>query len=631
MKVKQDAERQRKEIKEAMKLRQEARSLRREALRKLREAKRKSKRARQARKREKQAKKKEEMMLSPKEEMKMKGEKSKRKLVNKTVKKILLRAPLSANEKPYEKKVMEKSNHGWRAGLREAPSEIAPARQCKKLPSSQVLKLLKKAMNLAKTEGSNLSKTCAEVATDTSSRPTVSTTDDAKKEEQIIPAEDFKDLKQKQLVSDQGEARLGLGCQVPHSSPSQKQQHATVEHPGKVMQLDQEGRETPEENSISKDDEGQSETRRRSRITEIRKHVKLRRRAKGDTRPLVSSSEEEGEEEVRTRSKKLKRVKRARAKTPTVFADLTSDSEEEKSKHEELLERKSMKATGNDDLRGGGGSDSQTWLEMALEIMKGVRRAHLPLILPLNDITEGDGNCFFRAACSQCQRPDVNVPQDFKGIDHELMRKKICNFMLKSQLPCVQKFRRNWNEQYQVEYGDYVRYWKHMAKPKVWAEGPVLPATAWCLETSINIVSERAHLGEPFLTFNGNQDGSDKASASAPLWLGHLTGKHYQTLLPEENMQMPQPPKMKTFQDASRPQAKASCNGDQQPGTSKTSREVDVSMMHYSQTRLLLEFLYTSISQGASASTQPPAQSPPTLGRGRDEQQVTSTFICVLI
>ena len=604
--------------------------------------------------------------------------------MNKAVKKILLRAPLNVeSEKPYEKKVMEKSNHGWRAGLREAPSEIAPARKCKKLASSQVLKLLKKAMNLAKMKGSSSSKTCAEVATDTSSRPTVSTTDDTKKEEKISPAEDFKDLNQKQLVSDQGEARLGLGCQVPHSSPSQKQQHATVEHPAKVVQLDQEGREIPEENSISKvsdqgearlglldsspsqkqqpaavehpmnvvqidqerrkipeeysnskDAEGQSETRSRSRITEIRKHVKLRRRAKGDTRPLVSSSEEEGEEEVRTRSKKLKRVKRARAKTPTVFADLTSDSEEEKSKHEELLERKSMKATGNNDLRGGGGSDSQTWLEMALEIMKGVRRAHLPLILPLNDITEGDGNCFFRAACSQCQRPDVNVPQDFKGIDHELMRKKICNFMLKSQLTCVQKFRRMWNKQYLVEYGNYDQYWKHMAKPKVWAEGPVLPATAWCLETSINIVSERAHLGEPFLTFNGNQDGSDKACATAPLWLGHLTGKHYQTLLPEENMQMPQPPKMKTFQDASRPQAKASCNGDQQPGTSKTSSEVEVSMsmMHYkiSQTRLLLELLFTFISQvklGASASTQPASQSPPTLGRGRDEQQVTSTFI----
>ena len=227
MKVKQDAERQRKEIKEAMKLRQEARSLRREALRKLREAKRKSKRARQARKREKQAKKKEEMMLRPKEEMKMKGEKGKMKLVNKVVKKILLRAPLSANEKHYEKKVLEKSNHGWRAGLREAPSEIAPARQCKKLPSSQVLKLLKKAMNLAKKEGSNLSKTCAEVETLTPSPRTVSPTDNTHQEEQILPAEDFKDLKQEQLVSDQGEARLGLGCQ--------KQQHATVEHPAKVV------------------------------------------------------------------------------------------------------------------------------------------------------------------------------------------------------------------------------------------------------------------------------------------------------------------------------------------------------------------------------------------------------------
>ena len=74
------------------------------------------------------------------------------------------------------------------------------------------------------------------------------------------------------------------------------------------------------------------------------------------------------------------------------------------------------------------------------------------------------------------------------------MRKKICNFMLKSQLTCVQKFRRKWNKQYLVEYGDYDQYWINMAKPGVWAAGPVLPATAWFLERSINIVSERADM-----------------------------------------------------------------------------------------------------------------------------------------
>ena len=237
------------------------------------------------------------------------------------------------------------------------------------------------------------------------------------------------------------------------------------------------------------------------------------------------------------------------------------------------------------DLRGGGGGGSNylIWLDMAYRIMEGVRRAQLPLTLPLNDITEGDGNCFFRAVCSQCQRPDVNVGDDVKHLDHEGMRKKICNFMRKSLLPCVHEFKRNWYESFRVEYGDYDPYWINMAKPGVWAAGPVLPATASFLERSINIVSERADMDNTFLIFNGNQDGSDKPCAGAPLWLGHLTGVHYQTLMLDENEPMPPPPPLLTFQEILKSQAKASDGDDQQrsqPGTSKASGLGKVGLIH---------------------------------------------------
>ena len=236
------------------------------------------------------------------------------------------------------------------------------------------------------------------------------------------------------------------------------------------------------------------------------------------------------------------------------------------------------------DLRGGGGGTNYLiWLNMGYRIMEGVRRAQLPLTLPLDDITEGDGNCFFRAVCSQCQRPDVNVADDIKHLDHEGMREKICLFMRKSRLPCVLKFKQIWHEEYRVEYGDYDQYWIHMAKPGVWAAGPVLPATAWFLERSINIVSEKAHLGDPFLIFNGNQDGSDKPCAGAPLWLGHLTGVHYQTLMLDENEPMPPPPPLLTFQEILKSQAKASDGEDQQRsqhGTSKASGLGKVGLIH---------------------------------------------------
>ena len=231
------------------------------------------------------------------------------------------------------------------------------------------------------------------------------------------------------------------------------------------------------------------------------------------------------------------------------------------------------------DLRGGGGGGSNylIWLDMAYRIMAGVRRAQLPLTLPLDDITEGDGNCWFRAVCSQCQRPDVNADDDVRHLDHEGMRKKICNFMRKSLLPCVHEFKRNWYESFRVEYGDYDPYWINMAKPGVWAAGPVIQATAWCLGRRIYVVSEQANLGDPFLIFNGNRDGSDRPCDGAPLWLGHLTGVHYQTLMLDENESMPPPPPLvRTF-------GVEASDGDQQrsqPGTSKASGLGKVGLIH---------------------------------------------------
>ena len=90
------------------------------------------------------------------------------------------------------------------------------------------------------------------------------------------------------------------------------------------------------------DEEGKLENRRRSRIrTKVRRHV---RRGEDDSTGLTSSGEEEGGEEVLTRSRRKKLVRRARAKTP----ELTSDSEEEKRRNEKLLEKKPVRAIGND-------------------------------------------------------------------------------------------------------------------------------------------------------------------------------------------------------------------------------------------------------------------------------------------
>ena len=315
------------------------------------------------------------------------------------------------------------------------------------------------------------------------------------------------------------------------------------------------------------------ETRTRSRVrTKVRRHV---RRRKDSSSGLTSSNEDEGGEEVLIRSRRKKLVRRPRAKTPT----LTSDSEEEKSKNAKLL-KKTMRGGG------AGGSNYYVWLQLAERIMEGVRRAQLPLRLPLDDITEGDGNCYFRAVCSQLQRPDVAASDQLRRLDHRSLRRKVCSFMLKSRLPVVQNFKRNW---YEFRLGDYDQWWTDMAESKgnIWAEGPVIHATAWFLERDIYVVSEHASMDDPFIPFSGNQDGSDIACTGAALWLGHLTGLHYQTLmpLPKQSELMRPRPKLREVEETLQAKVQDTASGgDQQtsrPGPSKNSRVGEVSLIHF--------------------------------------------------
>ena len=148
--------------------------------------------------------------------------------------------------------------------------------------------------------------------------------------------------------------------------------------------------------------------------------------------------------------------------------------------------------------------------------------------------------------------------------------------MLKSKLPVVKDFRKNWLD---FQLGDYILYWTDMrdSKGDVWAEGAVIHATAWMLERHIHLVSEKASEAEPFIAFSGNQDGTDASCDGAALWLGYLTGRHYQTLVPTERELMLPRPQLRKIQDTL--QAKA-YGGDDQPGPSTSSRAGEVSLMH---------------------------------------------------
>ena len=68
------------------------------------------------------------------------------------------------------------------------------------------------------------------------------------------------------------------------------------------------------------------------------------------------------------------------------------------------------------------------------------------------------------------------------------------------------------------------------------------------------------------------------------LWLGHLTGLHYQTLMPTQSDSMPPIPDLRKVEDTLQAKAHATVNGgDQQscqPGISKASGVGKVSLIH---------------------------------------------------
>ena len=335
-----------------------------------------------------------------------------------------------------------------------------------------------------------------------------------------------------------------------------------------------------------------------------KKYVK--RRVKETRRRTEDSSDEEGEEPKQQRRRivtdrrshsllffgsPLKERSQPANGIPGIYLTESSDNEEipnltaDSDEDQEPEVPNNADHLGNDDLQGGGagGSNNHFWLNLAMRIMEGVTRAQLPLRLPLDDITEGDGNCYFRALCSQLQRPEVAAPGEITQLDHRSLRKAICNFMLKSRLPVVKDFKQRWME---FCLGNYDQYWRRMAESRgnIWAEGPVIHASAWFLERDIYVVSEKATLGDPFLPFSGNQDGTERACAGAALWLGHLTGLHYQTLMPRQSESMPPRPNLRKVEDTLQAKAQATVKGgDQQssqPGISKASGVGKVSLIH---------------------------------------------------
>ena len=200
---------------------------------------------------------------------------------------------------------------------------------------------------------------------------------------------------------------------------------------------------------------------------------------------------------------------------------------------------------------------SQGMTHLALEIQQTLARLGLPF--KLDNITEGDGNCFSRAVVQQCQREVVQeelkrekrYPEDYKDL-----KKKVVQFVKGTKIPLVLEMKREYeNRQEELrrsgkESESWDKYWERMLKDKEWADAMFATATAWYLSRDIFVIPSTAVDVQPWIPFLGNWQGTQVPCPGVPLLLGYNNNLHYQSLLPtEESRSRPQAQEQRSVEE----------------------------------------------------------------------------------
>ena len=102
------------------------------------------------------------------------------------------------------------------------------------------------------------------------------------------------------------------------------------------------------------------------------------------------------------------------------------------------------------------------------EIIQHVKRLELPF--KLDQLTEGQGNCFPIAIVQQCRRPEVmkTLPasiQQIVGLEngHSLLQIKVKKFIVESENPRICAFKLEYTQNVAIAVGlTWDEYWKKM-------------------------------------------------------------------------------------------------------------------------------------------------------------------------
>ena len=148
-------------------------------------------------------------------------------------------------------------------------------------------------------------------------------------------------------------------------------------------------------------------------------------------------------------------------------------------------------------------------IRIAHEIMKAVRRLHLPL--KLDEITEGRGNCILLSVLAQCRRQEISqhLNTQIRGLiqqgDPTLLRRAVRSFTLNSRNPTLQAYKRRYEEILAaLDNKTWREYWEVMIKNYEWVDYIFIQATAWFLNHDIIIVTTTSTEHHPYISISGN-------------------------------------------------------------------------------------------------------------------------------
>ena len=420
----------------------------------------------------------------------------------KKLRKVLMRAPMKMREKTQsnEKEKAAKdigSKDGWKAGSRKMESEKAPTRKekkVKKLPEEQVIKLLKKVMNLARKE------------TDV----TVFDVKEENPESEVLPS-----------------SALGVGEELPQNG------EAFEEDLGEAFK------------EISKEDGGGEAFKEAAQSNE---NTFFKENRGGGA----------FEETLRSNFKKREKPMAHPEANLTSTSDSGTESSDGSDQDRRCGVKRYVKRRGEQvfgTMRGGANEKAEepfTELDMIRQAIQisGER-------LELDSPTRGDGNCGPRALVQQCQRHSVKIFLQRRGVTistFKEMKKYVANFIRENAKDQrVQDLKENFEqgqstlheeekavkEHLRLEARTWEKYWIDMRKDagqergkrwrECWADDIWLGAAALYLNMDIHILQAGDQTAGQMIVVKGNWTPAEDKPA---LYLGYIPNSHYQSLIP---------------------------------------------------------------------------------------------------